>query len=162
MTTQTKITFDLSGLDGFKKSIASTYKTRVGVLGEKASRSDGGGINNAELGMIQMFGSVTNNIPPRDFLKLPIELNRREIISEMQKSGSVRAAIDKGNYKQVFVLLGLIAEGYVAKAFETGGFGQWPPLKASTIAQKGSSAPLIDTGQLKRSISSDVVKAGKI
>jgi hypothetical protein len=158
---ETKLRLNLDGLEAFKKGFGASYRTRVGVLGEKAARTQGG-ISNAELGVIQMFGSYTKGIPPRDFLLMPLERNRKEIIKQMNGSSEVRVAVDKKNYRRVFQLLGLKAEQYINAAFTTGGFGQWPPNAPATVAAKGSSSPLIDTGELRRSISSDVIKKGSV
>ncbi len=154
--TVTKVTLNLDGLEGLKKDIAGRYKTRVGILGEKAARQGDASINNAELGVIQMFGSITNKIPPRDFLRMPIERNRKNILKEMG-TRVVRDALEAKNYKQVFAYLGVIAEKYVQQAFETGGFGTWPPHAPGTKPH----ALLIKTGQLRRAITSDVVAKGK-
>lgn len=172
---KTEVKYNIQGLNNLAKSIGGNYTARVGIIGSKASqehtlkkngfkgvaRSQTEGLSNSQIGAIQMFGSVTANIPPRDFLRMPIQFNQRQILRAMQTS-MVKTAVEKGEYKKVFKLLGAVAEGFVQKAFETGGFGQWLPLKAGTKARKGSSAILIDTGQLRRAISSDVVEKGTV
>lgn len=160
MAKQTKITVNLQGLEDFKTKIGKSYKARVGILGSKAAESHGDGIDNATLGVIQMFGSITNHIPPRDFLVMPIERNKREILKTMN-SQSVRNAFEAGDYKKVFSLLGASAVDYVQQAFESGGFGQWPPHAPSTVAKYGAHALLILSGQLRRAITNDVVKKGE-
>lgn len=158
---QTKITFNLQGLEDLKKEVGDTYRARVGILGGNAARKDDkSDLDNATLGTIQMFGSVTNKIPPRDFLLMPIQSHAREIVGEMRKE-SVKKAIASGQVKKVYELLGAAATEWVLKAFESAGFGQWPPNSDITIARKKSSQPLIDTGQLRRAITSDVVKRGE-
>lgn len=167
---QTKISFNLDGLEDIKKQVGNTYRTRVGIIGNKAAQNhllENRGykenrthktstISNSELGLIQMFGSITNGIPPRDFLLMPLITKHREIIQAFG-SGSIRDAFARGDYKKMFVLLGIKAEEIVQNAFETGGFGQWAPNETATINRKGSSSPLIDTGQLRRAVTSDVV-----
>ncbi len=133
----------------------------MGIIGDKAAQNHGAGLTNADIGVVQMFGSITHNIPPRDFLLMPIQRNQKNIIRGMENS-SVKEAIERKDYKAVFKLLGALAEGYVQKAFESSGYGQWAPNSPTTVARKGSSKPLIDTGQLRRSITSDVVKKGKV
>jgi hypothetical protein len=59
-------------------------------------------------------------------------------------------AIDEGNLKPVFTDLGIKGEQIVQLAFATKGFGQW---YQNPKTGKGS---LIDTAQLRRSITSDV------
>lgn len=153
---QTKISFNLDGLEDIKKQVGNTYRTRVGIIGSKAGQQHEGGISNATLGLIQMFGSITNGIPPRDFLLMPLMTKHREIIQSFG-SGSIRDAFARGDYKKMFVLLGIKAEEIVQQAFETKGFGQWAPNAPSTIRSKGSSMPLINHAELRRSITSDVV-----
>lgn len=156
----TQIRHNLDGLEALKKGMGDDYRARVGVLGTHAARDDDAGINNAELLLIQMFGSITNNIPPRDPLIMPIERNRREIVRALE-SGMVRAAFEAKDYKKIYEILGVKALEYVHMAFETGGFGSWPPNAPATIAAKGSAAPLIDTRQLDRAMTTDVVKASE-
>ena len=154
---RTKIDFNLKGLDNFTEGV-DKYRARVGILGSHAARDDESkdGLNNATLGLIQMFGSFTKNIPPRDFLFMPIQMHSKEILSGLKRA-SFRAAMIAGDFRKVYKLLGILAENYVQAAFETGGFGQWPPLSPATIARKKSDQILIDTGQLRRAITSDVV-----
>lgn len=158
---QSEVRFNLDGLEDIKRQVGRSYRARVGILGSGAARDDAPGstINNATLGLIQMFGSLSRKIPARDFLLMPIQKNQRELIQSLQ-SGAMRDAFTRHEYKKMFALLGLKAEELVQRAFETGGFGLWKPLKAETVARKGSSKPLIDTGQLRKSISSDVVNVG--
>ena len=159
----TEIRFNLDGLDDIKAKVGSNMRARVGVLGSKVTRNDGdkSGITNAELMLIQMFGSVTRNIPPRDPLLAPLIKKRRELLKSLA-TGEMREAFMAGDYKKMFMLLGVKAEEFVQQAFETGGFGEWPKNASSTILAKGSSAPLIDTGELRKSVTSDVVtNAGK-
>lgn len=160
------VKLDLKGLEDLKKNLTG-YSARVGILGDSAARTDpahamGDQLTNSEIAVVQIFGSITQKIPPRDFLLMPLLLKHREITQAMGSS-LVKAAVAARDYKRVFLLLGAKAEQYVQMAFETSGFGQWAPNAPRTIAQKGSSRPLIDTGQLRRAVSSDVVvkKGGK-
>ncbi len=175
MTKQTKITMNLDGLESLKAQLGSGYIARVGILGsdaaadhyqieeytnkkgEKKERRVAGNITNAEIGVVHEFGSETNNIPARSFLRMPLTSQSRDIVRFMGTK-AITDLVEKGEVKKVFALLGLYAETIVNRAFETGGFGKWPKLKIATVIRKGSAAPLIDTRQLNRSISSDVVK----
>ena len=62
-----------------------------------------------------------------------------------------------GGMRGALKTLGVVAEGTIQKAFATGGWGEWPKLSPVTIRRKKSSKILIDTSQLRRSISSRVV-----
>lgn len=161
MTVRTEIKFNLKGLEDIRAKIGGTARARVGVLGGHADRDDGAGINNAELLLILMFGSLTNNIPPADPLLEPIIKHRRELMQALQK-GSLRAKFAQGDYIGMLTLLGIEAEIIVQNAFETQGDGTWPKNADSTIKRKGSSMRNIDTSALRRSITSDVVKSGTL
>lgn len=153
---QTEIRMNLDGLEDFRRQIGDKYITRVGILGSHATRGGDSSINNAELGLIQMYGSITNKIPPRDFLVMPIEMKKRELVKIMGGAAS-REAFAKGNYKRIYEIMGAVAVGFVDEAFATGGFGMWAPNKPATIRRKGSSAPLIDKAELRESQTFDVV-----
>lgn len=160
MMNRNKVSLSLKGLEEFKEGL-DQYRARVGVLGSDTNRKDASGITNSELGVVHMYGSVTRNIPPRDFLVMPIEINRKEM-SKRLTSKKLKSLMEAKDFKKVYEIIGITAEQYVQQGFETGGFGQWPQNKPSTVHAKGSSKPLIDTSQLRRSISSDVVKASEV
>lgn len=169
MTKQTEIVFNLKPLEKLRKQLGDTYRARVGILGSKGFREaeDENGkkipatIDNATLGLTHIFGSYTEHIPPRDFLFMPIRRFSKEILRALGAQ-SVKAALATGDIKRVYALLGAKAEEIVDNAFATGGFGEWPPNSPRTIAAKGSDKPLIDTQQLRKSITSDVVKKSDI
>ena len=177
---QTSISYNLDGLESLMRQIGGDYVARVGILESQASTphykttpvtigkkqynkktSQGSGLTNGAIGVIQEMGSITNNIPARSFLRLPIETKEKDIVKAMGGK-TVQSAIENNQIKTVYSLLGVVAESYVKQAFSSGGYGQWAALNPQTIARKGSSAPLIDTGQLRRSITSDVVKKGDL
>jgi hypothetical protein len=152
---QTKLTMNLDGLDKLVGAMGNDYVARVGVLGSDSARD--GDLTNADLAVIHIFGSIKNNIPPRDFLKMPLEMKKKELMKVLD-SETAKRALSAGDYEAVFEILGIAAEGIVQQAFSSAGFGQWPALAASTKRAKGSSAPLIDTAELRRAQSSDVIK----
>ncbi len=158
---QTKISYNLDGLEDIRREVGDTWRARVGILGSKASRPGKGPLNNAELGLIQMFGSVTNNIPPRDFLLQPIADHAPELMKAMT-SGPARAAFEKRNFKKLFTILGAAGEAIVKQGFSTRGYGKWAALKTATIKAKGSSAPLIDTTELWHAQTSDAIKKSDV
>lgn len=163
MAEQTRIKADLSGLEKLLKEIGGEYVARVGVIGSAAGEVHDAesGLTNAALGLIHEFGSDSNNIPARSFLRMPLEAQQDKLMQTLD-TGSVKESIESGDIKQVYKILGFSAEQIVKDAFNTGGFGNWKANAPSTIAQKGSDKPLINTGTLQRSITSDVVKRGEI
>lgn len=150
-----QVNVDLSGLTKLKKGLAKGYFAKVGYLGSNAPREGDDGINNPTLAVIMEYGSVSQNIPPRSTLRMPIQTHGREI-TEFLTSGDIKRDFEAGRMNDIFTKLGVFAENIVQEAFETGGFGKWAPLKKATIARKGSSAILIDTAQLRRSVTSEV------
>jgi len=161
MAQQTSISFNLDGLEDIARKLGDSLVARVGILGSDVARKgdDDSDLTNSEIGAIQEFGSETANIPPRSFLRMPVETHAKEIMKSMD-TPAVRKAVEAGDAVIVFKILGIAAEGFVKQAFSTGGFGKWAANKPSTIDRKGSSKPLIDTGELRRSITSDVAKKG--
>jgi hypothetical protein len=154
---QSQIKFNIGSLNNLRAELAAGYKAKVGVIGSKAVRaSDTGGFNNAEIGIVHEMGSQFLGIPARSFLRMPLEMKRKELVMFARKNG---ALIEQGKVKEFFALIGIKAEQIIQSAFETRGFGQWAANSPTTIAKKGSSAPLIDTGELRKSISSEVMNA---
>ncbi len=111
-------------------------------------------INNATLGYIHEFGSPARNIPERPFL-IPGVRESEEQVTPFLKS-AVKSAL---NNKPGDVLKKLHAAGMTAqnavKAKINSGIG--PALKGSTLKARQrrgrtGDVPLIDTGQLRNSI----------
>lgn len=166
------VRLDLDKLTMIQKVLGAKNVTHVGILGAKShSRKEEGSIakggghittrkeadqTNADIGFVHEKGSKSRGIPRRSFLLMPLEEKSVEL-------GSVRNALWKSfteghnTIVQAYKKLGLAAEVIIQKAFETGGYGHWDALKAKTIARKKSSSILIDTAQLRRSITSRVV-----
>ena len=151
---QTKINFNLDGLEEVKKQV-NGYKTRVGILGSDVNRQDANGITNSEIGIVHEFGN--EKMPVRSFLRMPVMTHKKEILKSMDGTKS-RDAFAKKDFVRLFHLLGQSARSIVLQAFETGGFGHWPDITEATKAAKGSSVILVDTAQLKNAITEDVVK----
>jgi hypothetical protein len=147
---------DFSKLNKFIKGLETKAKVRIGLFGNKASR-EAGAITNPEIGMVQELGSVSRNIPPRSFLRVPIQQNASKIIARVKASSAV--LLVSGNMKMVMKRLGISCEVEVQKAFDLSGPG-WPALKDPTRGGKnkqGDAKPLVDTAQLRRAVTSVVV-----
>lgn len=127
----------------------------VGIQQSESKREDEP-ITNAELLFIHTNGSPVNNIPPRPVIEPAIKHDRERLSNMMKKSAQ-------------FVLNGHI-EDAIIQLRKTGMRGQnvsrnwfvnpennWPPNSPSVIdakRRKGSTnpRPLIDTGELRKSI----------
>lgn len=136
---------------------------KVGILGDNIERQDGE-LNNAEIGFANEFGKMTGypKIPARSFIRMPLQTKLNDKIKEKKSlSGAeLEKAMAEGKLEEFARKVGIVAEEVIQEAFSTNGFGQWAPNAPMTVELKGSSSPLIDTGQLRRSISSKVIKDG--
>lgn len=140
---------DLGGLKNLAKALGDKHRVRIGIFGNKNSR-DKAVATNAELGAVHEFGSKSRNIPARSFLRMPITLHQKRIVKLASKR--VMELLAKGQIVKFWEDLGRVATNVIQQAFASSGFGSWAPNKPATVRAKGSSRPLIDTGQLRRAI----------
>lgn len=162
------IKFDISGLLKFTRLLEKGLPSvKVGITGNKATvvRKEPGskkGITNAEIGFIQEFGRMTgkNKIPPRSFIVMPLRTRLNPYLKRKLKmtQKAFDKAVKSGKAEELAAKVGLIAETVIQDAFATSGWGKWEANRPSTVKRKGSDKPLIDTGELRRSISSEVIK----
>lgn len=130
------------------------YVIKVGILQGKAQAlHKGTKETNVDIGAKHEFGSISEKIPQRSFLRMPLDFKREELLEKIIKKSN---AILRGDTKLSFKIIGVMSETIIQEAFETRGFGQWKENAPMTIALKGSDMPLIDTGQLRRSVTSEV------
>ena len=141
-------------------------KVKVGIIGSKGAvqraTESGETLTNAQIGFIQEFGRLQGKprIPARSFIVMPLKLYFGDFLKDRKSitKEEFEKAIRSGKADKFAQKLGIIAEEVIQTAFETEGFGNWDPNSPVTVAKKGSSKPLIDTGELRRSISSEVIK----
>jgi len=146
---------DLKKFDQFKKNVLNTKTVVVGVLGSNADKTHGeSSTTNAEIALTHEMGSFSNKIPRRSFLKDPIDFRINRIIDKTQELIN-KYITEQGGAEKILTLIGLEGEAIVQEAFETSGYGQWSSLSPSTIEAKKSSAILIDTSQLRSSVTSE-------
>jgi hypothetical protein len=153
-------TLNVEGLDKLLKALKSDMPTaRVGILGEKNTRSSKGGSapTNAEIGAAHEFGAPARGLPQRSFLRVPLSENLQK---KMESSGALDQDVMKAVLKQGTVIpwlkkIAVLAEGIVSEAFDTGGFGKWPKWKSPNYSNNANQL-LVDTAQLRNSITSEV------
>lgn len=146
---------DFKGLNNFVSGISRRAQVKVGIFGNKTTRKEGQ-LTNSEIGAIHEFGSFSRGIPPRSFLRLPVSMKSEQIVEDASKGAIAKLA--DGDNVGILRTFGFACVKAIQEAFSTAGFGSWAPNAPSTIRRKGSSAPLIDTAQLRRSITSKVEK----
>lgn len=129
---------------------------RVGILGSKAGRK-GKVPSNAVVGAAHEFGTSIH--PRRSFLFDPL---REKLQQYVEKSKAFTDDVVKQVIAEKSMIvwlrkLGVIAESVVLDAFATGGFGKWVPWKSKQY-KNNTGQLLLDTTQLRNSITSDVRK----
>lgn len=153
---------DFTGIEKLLKSLKTKKFVKVGVLRGNVSRQrkegEKRGPNNATIGLKHEFGSFSEGIPKRSFIRMPIQHRQDKIIeSVLENKEKYEEALADNEEEVLFQDLGFLAEEAIQESFETQGFGQWRPNSPATIELKGSDSPLIDTAQLRKSITSKVV-----
>jgi len=167
-----KLVYNTEMLDNIKKSLGelNKFKTQVGIFENKDSRKKNfEGLGNADIAARMEFGGEFNwpwwytvtgrhriGIPARSFLRMPIRTHISDIQKLVQKD--VMALFAKNKVDLLFKRLGIACRKIIDQAFQTSGWGEWAPNHPLVIERKGSDKPLIDTGSLRRSISSRVDK----
>lgn len=151
-------TLKLDGLEKLLKALGSARKpvVRVGILGAAAREPIKGSKtapSNAQIGAWHEFG--TSKSPVRSFLRMPLS---EKLQKELDSSGALDKDTMQGVIKSGTVIpwlkkIAVLAEGIVADAFDTSGFGKW---KLSNMSRKKVHQTLVETQQLRNSITSEV------
>lgn len=155
---------DTTQLDTLMKEATSypNARARVGVLGPKSNRADAGtahnfkGLNNAEIGLRNEFGVMSLRIPERSFLRMPLITRLPKTLEKVARKDWIKELLASGKLG-LLKKLGAAGEAAIFDAFATKGFGKWKPNAPLTVMLKGSARPLIDHGELRQSIASEVV-----
>ncbi|MDE3073909.1 MAG: hypothetical protein KGJ86_00645 [Chloroflexota bacterium] len=165
------IRLNLAPMLELRKKLAEVGKRRaqVGIFSNRDARTPVSmwhtETSNATVGAVHEFGQVAWSetahaeikTPQRSFLRMPLMLNLGAMLEKY--AGAIGYLIRFGTPRKVLGLVGHVAQGEVDHAFNTHGYGQWPPLSPTTVALKTANhgIPLIESGQLRDSISSRVV-----
>lgn len=166
------------------KALSKHYTVKIGLLasqggGEPVSEN----LDLAGLGAVQEYGAkihVTEKmrnffrykfginlkkstteivIPARSWLYAPLKDNtfRKAIYDYIGDEEFFEQYADKDFMKELANIIGNVGLLQIQKAFSNGGInGEWTLNSELTTAQKGSAMPLIDTGYLRRRITSEV------
>ena len=142
------------GFKRYKDSLVqlNSHKIVVGLFNVDDNILNKGIVN--EFGTTQAGKNHNITIPERSFLRSTFNKNHKKVakkFNDMVKLFSKTSV----NVKQKMQSLGLEEEGEVRKTITN---LRRPANAPSTIKQKGSSNPLIDTGEMRNRIASEVRK----
>ena len=130
------------------KDLGAEHKhVRVGVMGDAGMHHSGYSL--VELAATHEFGSSNGHIPERSFIRSTFRERDQELTKIL--TGLAKGVIaDKVQVDEALGKIGLWGANAVKRQIT--GQDIPPPLAVSTIKRKGSTKPLVDTGQLLNSI----------
>lgn len=135
------------GLERIKRELKSlnTAYTKVGIqAGSK--HKDGGSL--VTIAATNEFGSEDGRVPERSFIRST--MREEDAAIEKLKIATMRRVYEgRLDWRQAVATLGEYVEGKIKKKITD---LDTPPNAPSTIARKGSSNPLIDTGHMRSEI----------
>lgn len=127
------VTMNIEKLRDLYENLKQTPHLEIGVFESKTARSDKG-LTNAAIASFHEFGSPEHNLPRRSMLKVPIADHAAEVMAPLK--GKAEAFLVTGTLKQLYNLVCIAALKVVDGAFQTGGYGKWPPLTYGTLLGK--------------------------
>jgi len=154
------VKMNLKGMDDFKKALkkAKNASLKVGILGSSAVRGAGTSadtLTNASIGASHEFG--TSSLPRRSWLREPLQ---DHLFKKMESSGLFGKSVADGivkkkSLKDFLEKTGVVCIAVIAEGFATGGYGKWKP---SNMAYKKVAMTLVETGQLRDSVTYEVTE----
>jgi len=151
-----KITDNKKDYDKFKKQFNKLKKrplVAVGVLGKEGSEVyEDDTATTVDVATYNEFG--TDTIPARSFLRSTYERDQSKFLAILRRY-KLQLVREKITVRQVLTFVGEYAQKQIQKTLTAGGI-PFIPNSPATIESKGSSKPLIDSGQLRQSIRYEV------
>lgn len=139
-------------LEKLRKNLKNfNLKIIAGLPRNSAPYPDGTSV--IEVGHKNEFGSVSERIPERSFLRKSFRDNEKKYSKMAVKA--VKKAINGGDFEKEAGIIGLVMEGDIQQTIID---VKTPPNAQFTIEKKGSSNPLVDTGHMGQSIRHEVRK----
>lgn len=125
----------------------------VGVHGAPASAPHkGGAASVVDIATVHEFGNEKRKIPQRSFIRSTVDAER-DAIARLMHREAADILTGKQTMPGALNRSGLMISGFVKKRIAA---GIKPDLKEATIRRKGSSKPLIDSGQLRNAVTHEV------
>lgn len=140
-------------LDKLTRISKQPQQVKVGVPAGGMDYPDGTKL--VMVAAVNEFGSVDGRVPERSFLRSTV-VNKRNVFRKFWRSQKAKQLLTgETNPNTILEILGQLAQAEVQKAIVE---ISEPANSEDTIAQKGSSNPLVDTGLLRQSIRYEVDK----
>jgi hypothetical protein len=147
------------GFNNLKQEIkrAGNSYTKVGYPVEDEKSYKGKQITTLQVAIIQEFGAPAKKIPARSFVRSYFDGNNKDIQKFADRLYS-QVILGRKTTRKALGLLGEYVKAGVQKQIDK---VFYPALKPATIKRKKSSKPLIDTGQMRASVTHiEVIKGG--
>ncbi|HEV7214159.1 MAG TPA: hypothetical protein VGP33_03465 [Chloroflexota bacterium] len=135
-----------AALTSIAAKLQSGHEVRVGFL---AGSTYPDGTSTPLVATVQEFGAPSRGIPPRPFFRTAIKTNS-------PKWGPKLGAVLKAHDYDANKALSLMGEGIKGEIQQSIVDLVAPPLAPATVAAKGSTKPLIDTGHMLNSVDWEV------
>lgn len=158
--------FDSSGLEDVIKLLKkSKLNIKIGILGGDSDRTEENDSedskevkeypDNATIGMWHELGN--EHLPSRSWLRMPLSTM---LAKKLKASGAfdkktMDEVLKEKSFEKYAKKIGIAGEECIQEAFDTGGFGKWKP---SDMSGKKNEQTLVETQQLRNSVTSEVTK----
>lgn len=149
VTTRLLKDVDLRVFDDLKKRFIGA---RVVKVGWPQGKAEADGTPLAMIAAVHEFGDPERGIPERSSLRSSMQENAQKYV-RLNKLNLVSILRGGLTADEALGQLGEMAKSDVQVKIRSGDF---VPLKPATVARKGSSKPLIDSGQLVQGVSYEV------
>jgi len=150
-----------AGLKAIQEAIAvlKSHEVLIGIPEDTSGRQDKKvtPVNNAELLFIHTNGSPARGIPARPVLEPAIQNDQERVAEMLKKAIDVAVEGKTGDVLPALEKAGLYGEN-IAKKWFTNSSNGWKKNTDETIKRKGSARPLIDTEEMRKSITHVVKK----
>lgn len=145
-----KMTADGKKLDKMLKELNGKC-VKIGFQKGEATEEDGTDV--CDIAAWNELGTV--NMPSRPFLRMSVDENADKINNFVQSQK--QALLSGASAEQVLKEIGIFQKDLIQEKITEGSFA---PNAPSTIRQKGSDKPLIDTGRMRQSVNYYIVEKG--
>ncbi len=130
---------------------SSKAGVRVGILSDapkKEREGATGKLSLLEVAAVHEFGAPRAGIPARSFIRGTID-ERTEDIARLERVMLAKVVAGDIELKPALDAIGAKVAGWIQQRIAA---GIEPALSPATVAKKKSSTPLVDTGQLRSSV----------